>query len=88
MTITLTSEQEKFVAEQLSNGHYRSVDEVIGQSLDMLRAQEEFIRTHTEELRKEIAVGLEQARRGELIDGKAALVTLREKLRQQAHAPE
>ena len=41
MTVTLTAEQEKFIAEQLAGGYYRSDTDVIAQSLGMLRAQEE-----------------------------------------------
>jgi predicted transcriptional regulator len=46
----------------------------------MLRAQEEFIRSNTAELREKIAAGMEQIRRGEVVDGKTAIQNLREKL--------
>ncbi len=80
MTVTLTAEQEKFITEQLKGGHYRSANDVIAQSLGMLRAQEEFIRSSVTELREKIAVGIEQVRRGEVIDGRAAIQNLRGKL--------
>jgi antitoxin ParD1/3/4 len=80
MTVTLTAEQEKFIAEQLAGGHYGSVDDVIAQSLGMLRAQEEFIRSNVAELREKIATGMEQIRRGKVVDGKTAIQNLREKL--------
>ncbi len=80
MTVTLPAEQEKFVAEQLAGGHYRSAADVIAQSLGMLRAQEEFIRSNATELREKIAAGMEQIRRGEVVDGKAAIRNLRGKL--------
>ncbi|MFM2296287.1 MAG: hypothetical protein RLZZ350_2700 [Verrucomicrobiota bacterium] len=83
MTVTLTAEQEQFVAEQVGNGHYRSAADVVTQSLGMLRAQEEFIRSNAAELRDKIAVGLAQIRRGETVDGKTAIQNLREKLRQR-----
>ena len=83
MTVTLTPEQEKFIAEQLKSGHYQSPNDVITQSLGMLRAQEEYIRTGAMELREKIAVGLDQARRGELVDGKSAIQNLRNKLRRR-----
>ena len=57
MTVTLTAEQEKFIAEQLADGHFRSAADVITQSLGMLRAQEEFIRENAAELKEKIAVG-------------------------------
>jgi antitoxin ParD1/3/4 len=83
MTVTLTAEQEKFVAEQLAGGHYRSAADVISQSLGMLRNQEEFIRSNVAELREKIAGSMEQIRRGEVVDGKTAIQNLREKLHQR-----
>jgi antitoxin ParD1/3/4 len=83
MTVTLTAEQEQFVAEQLKSGHYQSAGDVVAQSLGMLRAQEEFIRINTTELREQVAAGLEQIRRGETIDGRTAIQNLRMKLRQR-----
>ena len=83
MTVTLTAEQEQFVAEQLKSGHYQSAGDVVAQSLGMLQAQEEFIRSNTEELREKIAAGLEQIRRGETVDGPTAVQNLRTKLLQR-----
>jgi antitoxin ParD1/3/4 len=83
MTVTLTAEQEQFIAEQLKDGHYRSAADVVAQSLGMLRAQEEFIRSNAAELREKIATGMEQIRRGEVVDGKTAIQNLREKLHQR-----
>jgi antitoxin ParD1/3/4 len=83
MTVTLTAEQEQFVIEQLKDGHYRSAADVVAQSLGMLREQEEFIRSNIIELREKIAVGIEQANRGELLDGNAVINALLEKNRQR-----
>lgn len=83
MTVTLTSELEKFVAEQIKSGHYRSADDVVAQSLGMLRAQEQFIREHVVELREKIAAGMEQIGRGETVDGKTAIQNLQAKLKQR-----
>jgi antitoxin ParD1/3/4 len=83
MTITLTPELEKFVAEQIKNGAYRSPDDIIVQSLGMLRAQEEFIRSNVAELREAIEIGMSQIRSGDVIDGKTAIQNIREKLRQR-----
>ncbi len=88
MTVTLTAEQEQFIAEQLKSGHYQSAGDVIAQSLGMLRAQEEFIRTNTAELREKLAVGIEQIRRSEVVDGKTAIQNLREKLHRRERGGE
>jgi antitoxin ParD1/3/4 len=83
MTVTLTAEQEQFIAEELKSGHYHSASDVIAQSLGMLRAQEEFIRENVSELREKISVGVEQIRRGEVLDGKEVFDRLIEKNRQR-----
>jgi antitoxin ParD1/3/4 len=83
MTVTLTPEQEKFVAEQLKSGHYQSAGDIIAQGLGMLQAQEDFIRTNAAELRVKIAVGMEQVRSGKVVDGRTAIQTVREKLRRR-----
>lgn len=80
MTITLTAEQEKFVAEQLKNGSFRSAEDVVAQSLGMLRAQEQFIQSNTAELREKIEVGLQQIRSGDVVDGKTSIQEIRQKL--------
>jgi antitoxin ParD1/3/4 len=83
MTVTLTAEQEQFVAEQLKSGHYQSASDVVAQGLGMLRAQEEFIHANTAELREKIASGLEQIRRGKTVDGRTTIHNLRMKLQQR-----
>ncbi len=80
MTVTLTPDQEQFIAEQIKSGHYHSADDVIAQCLGMLRAQEEFIRTNAAELREQVAVGLKQIQHGETVDGPTALRELRNRL--------
>jgi antitoxin ParD1/3/4 len=87
MTVTLTPEQEKFVAEQLKAGHYHSADDVVAQSLGMLRAQEEFIRSNADELREKIARGLKQIQRGETVDGEEVFKRLFERNRQRLRQP-
>jgi Arc/MetJ-type ribon-helix-helix transcriptional regulator len=37
MNINLTSEQEKIVKDELKSGHFRNVEEVIGEALQVLR---------------------------------------------------
>jgi len=81
MTITLTADLEKFVAEQLKSGSFQSAEDVIAQSLGMLRAQEHFIQSNRAELREKIEVGLKEIRDGDVIDGKESIRQIRQKLR-------
>ncbi len=41
MNINLTPEQEKIVKDKLKSGHFRSVEEVIGEALQVLREKEQ-----------------------------------------------
>jgi putative addiction module CopG family antidote len=41
MNIHLTPEQEKIVKEKLKTGHFRSVEEVIGEALQILHEKEQ-----------------------------------------------
>lgn len=49
----------------------------------MLRDQEEFIRANQAGLRDQVAIGLDQIRRGDVVDGKKAIDTLRDRLRER-----
>jgi Arc/MetJ-type ribon-helix-helix transcriptional regulator len=40
MNIKLTPEQEKIIQDELNAGHFRSVEEVIGEALQVLRKKE------------------------------------------------
>ena len=66
MTITHTPEQETLVNKQVDSGLYASPCEVIREALQLFREQELLRNYRLDELRKEIAVGIEQADRGEL----------------------
>jgi putative addiction module CopG family antidote len=41
MNINLTPEQEKIIKDELKSGHFRSVEEVIGEALQVLREKEQ-----------------------------------------------
>ncbi|HLK56385.1 MAG TPA: type II toxin-antitoxin system ParD family antitoxin [Chthonomonadaceae bacterium] len=65
MTVTLTPEMEQLITKQVQSGYYSSPGEVILQALQLLNEQEQLRAIRLEELRKEIAVGVAQADRGE-----------------------
>lgn len=60
MTITLTDELEELINEKVKSGEYKSADEVIAASLQLLKAQEQ----GRESLRREIMCGVEDIRQG------------------------
>lgn len=59
-TITLTDEQEAIISERIKSGAYKSADEVIAASLNLLKEQEKRI----EAQRREIMLGVEDIKQG------------------------
>jgi putative addiction module CopG family antidote len=47
MNIHLTPEQEKIVKDKLESGHFRTVEEVIGEALQALREKERLVASAT-----------------------------------------
>lgn len=80
MNVSLTPELEKLVAEKLKTGHYSSASEVIREGLRLLIEADRLKRERIESLRRDIAVGLDQANRGELVDGPKALAKMRRQI--------
>jgi antitoxin ParD1/3/4 len=76
----IPDELRAFVRAELGSGRYRSVDDLIAEGLRVLFERETFISVHCRELRDEIARGVAQAERGELVDGEAAMERLRRDL--------
>ncbi len=60
MTITLTDELEELINEKVRSGAYKSADEVVMESLRLLKAKEEGM----EALRREIMRGVEDVEQG------------------------
>ena len=77
--VSLPPDLEDFVASRVASGRYTSEGEVIREGLRLLEEQE----TADESLRSAIAVGLEQALRGELLDGEAVFEDLEKRIERQ-----
>jgi antitoxin ParD1/3/4 len=71
--ISLTEAQDNFVGELISSGRYQSASEVLRDGLRLLG--DAMVRREAElaDIRNGIAEGLAQERRGESIDGEAAI---------------
>jgi len=82
MKVSLNPELERFVEEKVRAGQYQSADEVVNSAVAMLRQQETLSAEDIAELRREIAIGLEQLDRGESAPWDAA--ALKDKLRRRA----
>ena len=79
MNVSLTSELEEFVNNKVKSGMYFSASEVIREGLQLLRDHDELKNRRIEEIRQQIAHGVEQLERGETVDGEEAFRKLWEK---------
>lgn len=83
LNVSLTPELERFVTSRVESGRYQSASEVVREGLRLLEDRELSRQTTLADLRREIAVGLEQADRGELFDGEEVFRELEERLRRR-----
>ena len=81
MNVSLTPELEQLVQEKVRSGRYLSASEVVREALRLLEERDQIRTLKLEELRKFIAVGIEQAERGEVapLDVAATLAGVRER---------
>ncbi|MBD2773442.1 type II toxin-antitoxin system ParD family antitoxin [Iningainema tapete] len=85
MNISLTPKQEQFIQEQLKSGRYSTSDEVIAQALQLLEEDERNYLHWVEENREKVAVGIEQADKGQLTNGKVAIARVLENILDKTH---
>ena len=69
MNVSLTPRLEKMVKKKVASGLYNSASEVIREALRMFEEKERSRELKLKELRKEIAIGTDQLKRGESIPG-------------------
>jgi antitoxin ParD1/3/4 len=86
MNISLTPELEAFVNSRVASGRYQSASEVMREGLRLLEERELIREAALAEIKQKIAVGLEQARRGDLLDGEEVFEELERQ--SQAHGVE
>jgi antitoxin ParD1/3/4 len=65
MNVSLTPELERFIAEQVESGRYRSASEVVRDAVRLLQMQWQEREAKLEGLRAAIEVGLADLERGE-----------------------
>jgi Arc/MetJ-type ribon-helix-helix transcriptional regulator len=82
MSIDLKPEQQRVIDLAVRSGAYRNSDEVLDWAFEIIREQlglEDWMFERREAIAAHIETGFAQAARGELIDGDAALETLRKR---------
>ncbi len=66
MNISLTKEFESYVSHKVESGLYHSASEVIRDGLRLMKERDDLHQSKLAELRREIAVGADQADRGQV----------------------
>lgn len=67
MNVSLTKELESLINEKVNSGLYHSASEVVREGLRLLRERDQLRELRLAELRREIAIGIEQVDRGDVI---------------------
>lgn len=67
MNVNIKPDSERFVEDQMKAGRYRSPEDVVQAGLQLLQERQ----GNLAHIRARIAVGLDQARRGELVKGES-----------------
>jgi len=66
MNVSLTPELERLVNEKVQSGMYSSARDVVQEALHLLNLWDKLRLRKLEQLRRDIAIGLAQAERGEV----------------------
>lgn len=77
MNVSLTPDLEELVQKKVQSGRYTSASEVVREALRLLAERDELREVELQALRAKVEQGLDEARRGELVDGKEAFREVR-----------
>lgn len=84
VALTVSPEFERAVLERVRSGQYESVEHVIAACLRALALWEAEQEVKLQILRREVQIGLDQADRGQVVDGHEALARARVRLLDKA----
>ena len=83
LNVSLTPELAKFVRGRVANGSYQTASEVVREALRLLELHEQDQQETLARVRAKLQRGLEQAKRGELVDGEEFMEQLLKRLKQR-----
>ncbi len=86
MNVSLTPDLEELVQQKVKSGRYQSANEVVRAALQLLEQQDMQLQMRLEQLRREVAIGIEQSERGEVFDGSEVVRELLEEIEQEEQA--
>ena len=77
MNVNLGPVFDEFVSQLLETGLYQSQSEVLREGLRLLKERQDFKNLQLSRLRAQVALGAQQADRGEFVDGPIAFDSIR-----------
>jgi antitoxin ParD1/3/4 len=86
MNITLGSEQEQFIQEQLAQGQFQSANEVVATALQLLERQQRDYQAWVEDVRVKVDEAAQELERGEGISLDTVVDELQGKFRKAREA--
>ncbi len=84
LNVSLTPALGQLVDDLVTEGHYQSSSEVVRAGLRLLSERNETRKAAIAKLNADIAVGMDQLRRGETVDGETFMRDMRERLERRA----
>jgi antitoxin ParD1/3/4 len=76
MNVSLTPELEQLIHLKVETGRYNSASEVVREALRLMAQRDELQTLHKEEIRKQIAAGMDSLRSGNSVDGEIFLAEI------------
>jgi antitoxin ParD1/3/4 len=67
MNISLTPELEQLIEDKVKTGLYHSASEVVREALRLLRERDQFQELKLQDLRREIQIGVDQIKKGQVV---------------------
>ncbi|MGB0563977.1 MAG: ribbon-helix-helix domain-containing protein [Spirulinaceae cyanobacterium] len=83
MNLSLPPHLQQFTDQQLANGTYFSLEEMVVAGLQALAERELIYQGRFEALRQEILLGAVEAERGEILDATTEVEAIRQRLQQR-----
>jgi len=82
--ISLTDHHDTLIDTKVQSGEYANASEVVREGLRLIEERDRELAARAEGIRTRVAVGLEQAERGEFVEG--TVDEIRERVRKRAKA--
>jgi antitoxin ParD1/3/4 len=84
LNVSLTPALGQLVDDLVKEGQYQSSSEVVREGLRLLSERNEARKAAIAKLNADVAIGMDQLRRGQTVDGETFMREMREKLQRRA----